>query len=235
MEQDKYHLLVEAVVSKLRADENVLAIALCDVGSAAVEKSIPRLDLLVLVSSMPFDLDMFGRKRVRRQNIETVLTYYRPERLRTAIEDEAGCWFASGLVLYSKTIYDPTSLFLAMRRLVNSISEDKRRVAIDSWVAAAKAYPSMVFNRMSLRRGSRLEMLLGDQAPVARALFLINSKPPRGETSLLEDLLNLPKLPPRFEDLFGIIDAFQIRDLKKFKQAQKGYATFIAEIERLAS
>jgi len=235
MDQDKYRLLVEEVTSKLKADDNVLAIARCDIGSAAVEDSIPRLDLLVLVSSMPFDLDMFGRKRVRRQNVETVLIYYRPERLRTAIEDEAGCWFASGLVIYSKTIYDPKDLFLALRGLVNSISEDRRRVAIDSWVAAAKAYPSMVFNRMPLKKGSRLEMLLGDQAPIARALFLINSKPPRGETSLLEDLLNLPRLPPRFEDLFGIIDAFQIRDLKKLKQAQKSYATFIAEIERLVS
>lgn len=235
MAQDKYHSFAEEVTSKLKADQNVLAVALRDAGLREAESDISRLDFLVLVSSMPFDLDMFGRKRVRRQGVETVLTYYRPERLRTAIEDEAGCWFVSGLVLYSKTLYDPKNLFFDMRKLVNSISEDRRRAAIDSWLAAAKAYPSMVFSRMSLKKGSRLEMLLGDQAPVARALFLINSKPPRGETSLVDDLLNLPRLPPRFEDLFGIIDAFQIRDLKKFKQAQKGYAIFIAELERLVS
>lgn len=227
-------MLIEDLTSKLKADQNVLAVALCSGESGSSPEGMPRQDILVLVSVMPFDLDMFGRKQMRSHGVDAILTYYRPDRLRIAIEDEAGCWLISGMVLYSKTVYDPNKILFGLRKLVNSIPDEVHKVVFERWLAEAKAFPSMVLSRMSVTKGSPREKLLGDQAPVARCLFLVNRNPPQNESSLLEDLMSLPTLPPGIKELFDIVDAFEVHDLRAFKRAQKSYAGTIAGIEDLA-
>ncbi len=223
--------IVGELTNKLKEDPNVLAVALCPKTSPTKDKG--QLDFLVIVSRMPFDLDLFGRKRLEIRGVPITLTYYREERLKTAIEEEAGCWLVSGKVLYSESLHDPNKLLLKMRKAVNAVTSRAKMDALSSWLNQARAFPALVYSQKR-PDSTPEESVLGEQAAIARSLFLLNGKPPQDQSSLLTEMMELPRLPQGIKGLFDIANSFDKQKPKKFRRAEKDYIALIAEIEDLA-
>lgn len=220
-------------MTQLRHDRNVLAIAQRDFTGIKDEKITEKCEILVIVSMVPFDLDISGRKQIEKQDAKLILNYDRPERIKTAIYDEAGCWFISGKILYSKTLHDPNGLIVDLRKTINSVSEERKLAAFRSCMDQVRMYPDIAFKRRSSSKSNPLEMILGENVAIARALFILNNRPPRSEELIIKDLMSLKKLPRGFEDIFDIINRLDRIDAKKFRKAKKMYDGMIAEIESL--
>lgn len=223
--------IVEELMSKFKKDPNVLAIALCTRPESSTEKN--RLDFLVVVSKMPFDLDLFGRKKLNVQGYPVVITYFREERLRTAITEEAGCWLVSGMVLYSDTLHDPFGILLRLRKAVNSVPLKARMDALYTWLNQARAFPVVIYGRKKTD-GPPEENILGEQAPIARSLFLLNGRPPQFDSTIFSEMMDLQIRPQGLEDLPDIVNSFDKYKSKKFRKAEKDYVALISEIEDLA-
>lgn len=223
--------IVYELTSKFKEDSNVLAIALCTRPDSRSEKD--RLDFLVIVSRMPFDLDLFGRKKLDVKGVQVAVTYYREDRLRTAIDEEAGCWLVSGMVLYSESIHDPYGILVRLRKAVNSIPSKARMEALSTWLNQARAFPAVIYSR-NKTDATPEENILGEQAAIARSLFLLNGRPPQDDSSLLSEMMGLQIRPQGLEGLFDIVSSFDKYNSKKFRRAEKDYAALISNIEDLA-
>jgi hypothetical protein len=222
------------LVERLKADANVVAVALCPQVESGPGEKAPALEILVVVSRMPFDLDMLGMKNVVVNGSTVALYYVTPERLSAAIDDEAGCWFTSGRVLYSETMHDQKGLLVGLRKKVNSIPREKRLAAFEMWFKEAKAFPAIALQRGITAKDTPDMILLRDDAALARSLFLLNSRPPRGPSSLVDDVMALEKLPSGIQAIADILVGMDRLNLKKFEKARRAYNDLISEVKSLA-
>ncbi len=211
------------MTAKLTADQNVLAVAVC----AGQEKEDKPIELLIVVSRIPFDLDGYGRRTVKWRDSALLLSHYTPQWLKATIDDEAGCWMTSGKVLYSKTTHDPGGVLLSLRKAVNSVNAEDRMAAFRRWLDEASAFPAIVLRRGPSLTTASQRTLLRDNPALARALFLLNGQPPRSEETMLDDLMELERLPPGAGEITQVIRGLDRYDLKRFEEARKKYEAFI--------
>ena len=230
------NLIAQEMTEKLKADEDVLAVALCGPETPRGADGVQSLELLVVVSRIPFDLDMFGRKKTTHQGSTATLSFARPERLRTAIDDEAGCWFTSGKILYGKSLHDPGGVLVDLKRAVNSVPKEKRMAAFRLLFREAREFPAILTRAGSERKRHDEVTLLGDNPAFVRTLFLVNGKPPRSEETLLDDVMELERLPQGIEVISGLMNEFDryAPMTMKFKRAEREYSRIMMGIERLA-
>jgi hypothetical protein len=226
--------IASELAERLKADDNIVAVALCPQVEPAPGEEAPAPEMLVVVYRMPFDLDMLGMKRVLVGGSSVALFYVTPERLRAAIDDEAGCWFTSGRVLYSETVHDPKGILVELRKTVNSVTKERRSAAFETWFKEAKAFPAIALRRGITSMDDPEMILLRDDAALARALFLLNSRPPRGPASLIEDIMSLQRLPSGFHAIADILKGLDRLNLKKFEKARKAYNDLISDVKSLA-
>jgi len=226
--------IASELTEKLKVDANVVAVALYPQVEPSPGEDAPALEMLVVVSRMPFDLDMLGMKKVIVSGSAIALFYVTPERLRAAIDDEAGCWFTSGRVLYSGTLYDQKGILVGLRKAVNSVSRERRSATFETWFEEAKAFPAIALQRGITSMDTPDMILLRDDPALARALFLLNSRPPRGPVLLMEDAMSLQKLPSGFQAITDILKGLDRLNLKKFEKARKAYSDLISDIRSLA-
>jgi len=222
------------MTERLKVDDNVEAVALSPKSrpSPGVETSV--LEMLVVVSKMPFDLDMLGMKKVVVNGSKVALFHATPERLSTAIDDEAGCWFSSGRILYSEILYDQKGIIVGLKKMVNSVPRVRRLAAFDAWFKEAKAFPTIAYQRGITAKDAPDMILLRDDAALARTLFLLNSRPPRGPSSLMEDVMALGILPSGMKAIADILKGLDRFNLRKFQKARKAYNGLISEVKSLA-
>ena len=226
--------IASELTERLKADANVVAVAFCPQVEPGPGEEAPILEMLVVVSRMPFDLDMLGMKRVVVSGTAIALFHVTPERLRAAIDDEAGCWFTSGRVLYSETLYDPKGMLVDLRKAVNSVSKERRSAAFETWFKEARAFPAIALRRGIASIGAPDMILLRDDAALARAMFLLNSRPPKRPESLMEDIMDLQRLPSGFQAITDILKGLDRLNLKKFEKARKAYSDLISDVRSLA-
>ncbi len=222
------------LTKRLASDTNVLATSLLPPPKSSAAGVEPPIELLVVVSKMPFDLDLLGMKRAEEQGRHATLFYVTKERLETAIDDEAGCWFTSGRILYGETLHDPVAKLANLRRAVNNVPKVTRHKAFQKWFTEARAFPTIAMNRGITAKDAPESILLRDNAALARALFLLNARPPRGETWLMDDVMQLEKLPPGIEAISDVLGGMDRLDLRRFERARKVYGEIISEVKRLA-
>ena len=213
----------------LVSGKDVLAIAVCPRGD---DDKPP--EILLVVSKVSLDLDGYGRKFILWQDSQLQLSHYTPQRLETAIEEEAGCWLISGKVLFSKTVHDPADVLTVLRKTVNSVPYDKRMALLGRTIDEARAFPLMILNRGPSMTSATQRTLLRDVPALARALFLLNGQPPRCEGTLLDDLLGLDRFPPGIEGIPEILRGLDRYDLKRFEAARKKYEAIMRGLEAMS-
>jgi len=231
---DERRHIASVLTEGLKDDANVIATALCPQVELGMGGSAVAIEVLVIVSRMPFDLDLLGMKKVVASGVEAALFYITPERLKAAIDDEAGCWFTSGRILYSETLFDEKGIMVGLRKAVNSVTRERRLAAFETWFKEAKAFPTIALQRGITSMDAPDMILLRDDSALARALFLLNSRPPRGPSTLNEDVMSLQKLPSGFQAIHDILKGLDRLNLKKFEKARKAYNELISEVRSLA-
>ena len=211
-------------------DKNILAVAVC----TSQERQDHQIELLVVVSRIPFDLDGYGRRLMKWRDSTLLLSHYTSKWLKDTIDEEAGCWMISGKVLYSKTIHDPGGVLLDIRKAVNSVSDDKRMAGFRRWLEEARAFPALVLGRGPSLTTAAQRTLLRNNPALARALFLLNGQPPKSEETLLDDIKELERLPPGVGEIPEVIRELDRYDLKKFEKARKKYESFLQGMETIS-
>ena len=222
-------VIVFEVVNDIKSDRNILAVA----DSPRPDSSDQPKELIVVVSKVPLDLDGYGRRVIRRQDMIMLLSHYTPRWLEAAVSDERGCWMISGKLLYGKTVYDPGKIFPRLRKAVNSVPSSRRVELFARMLDEAKAVPTIFMGRAPSLTPSSQRTLLRDDPALARAIFLLNRCPPRSEASMLDDLLNLKKLPLGIGEITEILRELDRYDLKRFERARKRYETVIQGLESM--
>lgn len=231
---EEWRRTASELAERLKGDTNVLAVALCPHIEPEPGEQAAVPEMLVVVSKMPFDLDMLGMKKVTAQGADFKLFYATPERLKVAIEDETGCWFTSGRILYGETLFDRDGTLVDLRKAVNSISREKRVAAFQTWFKEAQAFPAIALQRRITSLDEPDMILLRDNAALARALFLLNSKPPRLPESFIDDIMDLQRLPRGFQAISDILKGMDRLKLKKFEKARKAYNSMMSDLKVIA-
>ncbi|UCD92751.1 MAG: nucleotidyltransferase domain-containing protein [Methanobacteriota archaeon] len=230
---DEYKTLASRMVEGLKEDPNIRAVLVYGSVAMGTVSEGSDIDLLLIVEDIPEDVDIFGVKRTSIEGVPVDLAYKTNEYVEFQIDYEAGCWYASSIMLNSEILYDPDGIAESFRKKILEMPDERKQFVLDCLMEDARTYDYKIRQCIELGdlRGAVYLMRLVCESFV-QMMFILNNTRPSSEKGMIRDFLALESVPEGFLALYDFLEGFDEIDDERVSAMVDAHRGLIREVER---